>query len=218
MMRLTPKSSADELWAAEQILKNGSCGAVGLWQANVRPEALRRLNLASQTTDTWVWLVRPLSAAMDASTSPLHMSLRPAAGGVSVDIIKRKELHSDELICPAARYAGAAAIASGAGRGSGAASRWGAGSTPGTRADLMLREVRLNVDDFFVFDLVWNMNIEPSQKSSAFLVITMRPSTSAVAWIIISHKYFLGLAPRNLPRISAAALVRTTTIPACARN
>ncbi|MPQ56273.1 translesion DNA synthesis-associated protein ImuA [Duganella sp. FT27W] len=98
MMWLTPKSSADALWAAEQILKNGSCGAVVLWQPNVRPEALRRLNLASQTTDTWLWLVRPLSAAMDASPSPLRMSLRPAAGGVSVDIIKRKGPHCDELI------------------------------------------------------------------------------------------------------------------------
>lgn len=98
MMWLTPKSSADALWAAEQILKNGSCGAVVLWQANVRPEALRRLNLAAQSTDTWLWLVRPLSAAMDASPAPLRMSLRPAAGGVSVDIIKRKGPHCDELI------------------------------------------------------------------------------------------------------------------------
>lgn len=87
---LRPKSSADALWSAEQILKNGSCGAVVLWQSNVRPEALRRLNLAAQTTDTWLWLVRPLAAAADASVSPLRIALRPAQGGVSVDIIKRK--------------------------------------------------------------------------------------------------------------------------------
>jgi len=43
---LRPKTSADALWAAEQTLKNGSCGAVVLWQSNVRPESLRRLNLS----------------------------------------------------------------------------------------------------------------------------------------------------------------------------
>lgn len=95
---LRPQSSADALWAAEQILKNGSCGAVVLWQSNVRPEALRRLNLAAQSTDTWLWLVRPLAAAADASPSPLRIALRPALGGISADIIKRKGPHCDSPI------------------------------------------------------------------------------------------------------------------------
>jgi len=93
LLWLKPASSADALWAAEQILKNGSCGAVLLWQSNVRPEALRRLNLAAQSTDTWLWLLRPIAAAADASPSPLRLALRPAAGGVSVHIIKRKGPH-----------------------------------------------------------------------------------------------------------------------------
>lgn len=95
---LRPRSSADALWATEQILKNGSCGAVLLWQTNVRPEALRRLNLAAQTTDTWLWLMRPLSTAIEASPAPLRMSIRPANGGISIDIIKRKGPHCDKLI------------------------------------------------------------------------------------------------------------------------
>src|SRR5471030_2310202 len=95
---LRPQSSADALWSAEQILKNGSCGAVVIWQSNVRPESLRRLNLAAQSTDTWLWLVRPLSAASDASPSPLRIALRPALGGVSVDIIKRRGPHCESPI------------------------------------------------------------------------------------------------------------------------
>ncbi|NRR33772.1 translesion DNA synthesis-associated protein ImuA [Oxalobacteraceae bacterium] len=95
LLWLRSSSSADALWAAEQILKNGSCGAVVLWQANVRPEALRRLNLAAQSTDTWLWLMRPLAAAADASPSPLRIALRPAHGGISADIIKRKGPHCD---------------------------------------------------------------------------------------------------------------------------
>ncbi|MBX9794146.1 MAG: translesion DNA synthesis-associated protein ImuA [Burkholderiaceae bacterium] len=95
---LRPGSSADALWAAEQILKNGSCGAVMLWQSNVRAESLRRLNLAAQSTDTWLWLIRPLAAAVDASPSPLRIALRPALGGVSVDIIKRRGPHCESPI------------------------------------------------------------------------------------------------------------------------
>jgi len=95
---LRPSSSADALWSAEQILKNGSCGAVVLWQSNVRAESLRRLNLAAQSTDTWLWLMRPLSAASDASPSPLRIALRPALGGVSVDIIKRRGPHCESPI------------------------------------------------------------------------------------------------------------------------
>ena len=52
LLWLRPRSSADALWSAEQILRNGSCGAVVLWQSNVRSESLRRLNLAAQSTDT----------------------------------------------------------------------------------------------------------------------------------------------------------------------
>lgn len=98
LLWLRPGSSADALWAAEQILKNGSCGAVILWQANVRAESLRRLNLAAQGTDTWLWLMRPLAAAADASPSPLRLALRPSLGGVLVDIIKRKGPHCESPI------------------------------------------------------------------------------------------------------------------------
>ncbi|XGA69646.1 translesion DNA synthesis-associated protein ImuA [Duganella sp. BuS-21] len=93
-----PASSADALWAAEQMLKSGAFGAVVLWQSNVRPEALRRLNLAAQGTETWLWLVRPLAAASDPSPSPLRLALRPAFGGVSVDIIKRKGPHCEHPV------------------------------------------------------------------------------------------------------------------------
>ncbi|WP_296002068.1 translesion DNA synthesis-associated protein ImuA [Rugamonas sp.] len=95
---LRPASSADALWAAEQILKNGSCGAVVLWQSNVRAESLRRLNLAAQSTDTWLWLVRPLAAAADASPSSLRLALRPALRGVAVDIVKRRGPHCESPI------------------------------------------------------------------------------------------------------------------------
>jgi protein ImuA len=80
----------DALWAAEQILKNGSCGALICWLPHVRPESLRRLHLAAQASDLLFIAVRPSSAAQNATPAPLRLALAPAAGGLSVHILKRR--------------------------------------------------------------------------------------------------------------------------------
>ena len=41
--------SGDALWAAEQVLRSGCCGALLLWQNHARGETLRRLHLAAQS-------------------------------------------------------------------------------------------------------------------------------------------------------------------------
>ena len=103
LLWIQPASAADGLWAAEQILKNGCCGAVILWQTHIRNESLRRLHLAAQSTDTWLWLMRPLAARMDASPAQLRIALRPAAGGVSLKIVKRRgPLSGQRLFIPLA--------------------------------------------------------------------------------------------------------------------
>lgn len=91
-------STGDALWTAEQILKNASCGAVLLWQNNIRPESLRRLNLAAQSGDICFWLLRPMTGATEASPAPLRLGLRPAKGGVSITIIKRRGPAADEAL------------------------------------------------------------------------------------------------------------------------
>ncbi|MYN08420.1 translesion DNA synthesis-associated protein ImuA [Pseudoduganella aquatica] len=82
--------SGDALWAAEQVLRSGCCGALLLWQQQMRSESLRRLHLAAQSGDTLFFLMRPLAAAQDASPAPLRLALRPAPGGISIDFIKRR--------------------------------------------------------------------------------------------------------------------------------
>ena len=82
--------SADALWAAEQVLRSGSCGALLLWQAHARGETLRRLHLAAQAGETLFFLLRPISAIQDASPAPLRLALRPAAGGLDIDFVKRR--------------------------------------------------------------------------------------------------------------------------------
>ena len=82
--------SADALWAAEQVLRSGSCGALLLWQTHARSETLRRLHLAAQSGDTLFFMLRPLAAAQDASPSPLRLALRPAVGGIEIGFVKRR--------------------------------------------------------------------------------------------------------------------------------
>jgi len=82
--------SGDVLWAAEQILRSGSCGALLLWQQHARGESLRRLHLAAQSGATLFCMLRPLAAARDASPAPLRLSLRPAAGGIDIGFVKRR--------------------------------------------------------------------------------------------------------------------------------
>lgn len=90
LLWIKTKRPADALWAAEQILRNGSCGAAVLWQTHIHSNALRRLHLAAQETNTAFWMLRPLIEAQNASPAPLRLVLRPASGGIEIDLIKRR--------------------------------------------------------------------------------------------------------------------------------
>jgi protein ImuA len=90
LLLIRPRRTADALWSAEQVLRNGSSGALLFWQPQVRDEALCRLQLAAQGSDTMCWLLRPLVAAQNLSPSPLRLALKPVAGGISVHIVKRR--------------------------------------------------------------------------------------------------------------------------------
>jgi protein ImuA len=82
--------SSDALWAAEQVLRSGSCGALLLWQNHARGETLRRLHLAAQSAETLFFMLRPLATAQDSSAAPLRLALRPAAGGMNIEFVKRR--------------------------------------------------------------------------------------------------------------------------------
>ena len=101
LMWLKTRRTADALWAAEQILKNGTVGALLFWQTHLRNASLRRLHLAAQASEIAFWLIRPLAAAQDASPAPLRLTLRPANGGTHIDIVKRRgPRHEGVLFVP----------------------------------------------------------------------------------------------------------------------
>jgi len=97
--------TADALWAAEQVLRSGSCGALLFWQNQARAESLRRLHLAAQAGETLFFLMRPLAAQQDASPAPLRLALRPQAGGIGIDFVKRRGPARDaSLFLPLTSY------------------------------------------------------------------------------------------------------------------
>ena len=85
----------DHLWAAEQILKNGSCGALLLWQKQVNTDVLRRLHLMAQKSQTLFFIIRPMHAAQSPSPAVLRIALTPKASGMQVNILKRRGANND---------------------------------------------------------------------------------------------------------------------------
>lgn len=101
-------TSADALWATEQVLRSGSCGAVLFWATHVRSESRRRLHLAAQAGETLFYMLRPLAAAQDSSPEPLRLTLRPAQDGIEIGFLKRRGPQRDEpLFLPLAGPANA---------------------------------------------------------------------------------------------------------------
>jgi protein ImuA len=96
MLWLRAERTADMLWAAEQVLRSGSCGALLFWQKDMRAESMRRLHLAAQGGETLFFMMRPLAATLDASPAPLRLSVKPAPGGIDIGFVKRRGPQSDD--------------------------------------------------------------------------------------------------------------------------
>lgn len=85
------ETAAERLWATEQLIKAGSCGAVVAWLPQARPAQLRRLQVLASAHEGPVWLCRPAAAARESSAAPLRLLARPGTGwALSVDVLKRK--------------------------------------------------------------------------------------------------------------------------------
>ncbi|NBA96588.1 translesion DNA synthesis-associated protein ImuA [Pseudomonas sp. R5(2019)] len=68
-------SERDTLWAAEQCLRSGSCGAVLCWLPKADDRALRRLQVAAQTGQTLAFACRPQQAALNPSPAALRLAI-----------------------------------------------------------------------------------------------------------------------------------------------
>lgn len=91
---LVESSGADLLWAAEQCLRSGDCGAVLLWGPaagrTLDQRALLRLQLAAAAGKALCFLQRPCSAAASPSPAPLRLRLTAQDGQLQVHCLKRR--------------------------------------------------------------------------------------------------------------------------------
>src|SRR4051812_21332647 len=66
----------DALWAAEQALRSGSCGALAAWVARPRYPELQRLVVAAEASQAAAFLFRPRAAAGESSPACLRLALQ----------------------------------------------------------------------------------------------------------------------------------------------
>ena len=90
LLLVRPADPAGALWAAEQGLRSGACGAVLAWSDSAEDAALRRLQLAAVEGEALAFLFRPGTAARSSSPAPLRLQARPASHGLEVRILKRR--------------------------------------------------------------------------------------------------------------------------------
>ena len=77
-LRVVHAEGRDALWAAEQGLRSGACGAVLCWPWSANDRSLRRLAVAAEQGDALGFAFRPLRA-LD-QPSPAALRLEPMAG------------------------------------------------------------------------------------------------------------------------------------------
>jgi hypothetical protein len=86
-----PRTGTDGLWAVEQALRSGTCGAVLAWPAAGDERALRRLQLAAEEGRAWGVLFRSPGSTPQSSPAALRLALEPAPDdGLTVHVLKRR--------------------------------------------------------------------------------------------------------------------------------
>ncbi|WP_301078402.1 translesion DNA synthesis-associated protein ImuA [Rhodoferax sp.] len=106
-------SAPDErLWAAEQALRCAGVLAVLVWLSQVRPEQLRRLQMAAQGHGKLLFVMRPTQAQSESSPAVLRLlaSTQPDSDALLLHILKRRGPPLDQPLSLPARPARLAAL------------------------------------------------------------------------------------------------------------
>ena len=87
-LHLLDAGPKDALWAMEQALRAGCCGAVLGWPLQADDTALRRLQVAAESGRTPGFVFRPLARRDAPSPAPLRLSLRGTASAPELRVLK----------------------------------------------------------------------------------------------------------------------------------
>jgi cell division inhibitor SulA len=86
-----PGARQDGLWAVEQSLRVGTCGAVLAWPTVDDPGVIHRLQLAARAGDCLGFMFRPLQFATRPSAAALRIRLDAHSdGNLSVSLLRRR--------------------------------------------------------------------------------------------------------------------------------
>jgi len=77
-------------WAMDQALRSEACSAVLGWANPRDPQALRRLQLAAESSRSLAVLYRPLQAGLTPSPAVLRLALLGGSEGLQVRIVKSR--------------------------------------------------------------------------------------------------------------------------------
>jgi cell division inhibitor SulA/protein ImuA len=80
----------DALWAAEQVLRSGSCHALVAWFRRAGYDELRRLAVAAEGSPAFVALFRPGEVAPESSPAGLRLALEAQGDALGIRILKRR--------------------------------------------------------------------------------------------------------------------------------
>ena len=85
-----PTHKEDAIWAAEQVLRSGACGAALLWLAQDEYAWLRRLQMAAQAGRAMAILFRSTAAERLSTPAHLRVALEREGGSLRIRIPKRR--------------------------------------------------------------------------------------------------------------------------------
>jgi protein ImuA len=100
------KAGAQRLWATEQALRCADVDAVLAWLVQVKPEQLRRLQMAAGEYDKLLFVLRPEQAQDESSPAVLRLWAAPSPNGtdtLEVRVLKRRGPPMDQSVHLSAR-------------------------------------------------------------------------------------------------------------------
>lgn len=110
------RTAHDHLWAVEQALRAGTCGAVLSWPETAPSfQQLRRLQLAAEHGQSWGVIFRAPRDGADATPAAVRVQLSAHAQGLAVQLLKRRGARAGAIVQLALPLA-AAPVHAGAGK------------------------------------------------------------------------------------------------------
>jgi len=92
-------NTADTLWSMEQALRSGACSTVLGWPPAITEQAIRRLQLATETGQALgIYFTRP-GAVPCTSPVPWRLRIDGTMNGICVEVLKRRGGHLTTPIC-----------------------------------------------------------------------------------------------------------------------